>query len=705
MSSGNELEGDSKMLSRFNEKAQRAIALAESLAFDFGHNSVGTEHLLLALLKIKDSKLKVILETYNVTANIYQEELIELFGQKPTQPFYMEYTIAMKNLIEEAILVAKKKQEERISLETLSICLLEMEENIALEILKKLNVPIKNVIEELKRQTKKHSELDNIPDLINLNNKALKQKPILIERDNELNLLFEALLRKQKPNAILIGEPGVGKTAIVEYFAHLINLGKVPEKLKEKTIYELDISGIIAGTKYRGEFEDKLKKIIKKVKEDENAILFIDEIHNIIGAGGAEGAIDASNILKPYLSRGEIGCIGATTYDEYVKIFEKEKALERRFQVVKIEEPSLAQTLHILQEIKPQFEQFHGILIGEDIIKKIVNYCNLYVSDRYFPDKAIDVLDIASVRAHNHHQKSLEEKEIIEVIEDLFKVKIEKGNKAKALEQSLNQILIGQQKAIATIIEQIEYIEMGINDENRPLGVFLFVGPTGVGKTETAKQIAMKYFGNKDKYIKLDMSEYSEPSSVTKLIGSPPGYVGFERQSLLVDHIRKNPHSVVVLDEVEKAHRDVLDIFLSVFDEGYFYDSTKKKIDFRNTIIIMTSNLGFSETLFHKNKMGYVNNQYNHEDVQNEISNHFRPEFLNRIDCVVNFDVLSEDTCIQLAKDYLQEYASKVHYEIATLDDLAKEIALQQESKNYGARGIRRLAKKKLMSQMKIKNN
>ncbi len=697
------------MLSRFNEKAQRAIALAESLAFDFGHNSVGTEHLLLALLKIKDCKLKTILESYHVNATIYQEELIELFGKKPTQPFYMEYTIALKNLIEDALIASKRKQEEKVSLETLSISLLEMEENIALEILKKLNVPIKNAVEELKKQSRKHSELDNIADLINLNNKALKQVPILIERDKELNLLFEALLRKQKPNAILIGEPGVGKTAIVEYFAHLINLGKVPDKLKDKTIYEIDISGIIAGTKYRGEFEEKLKKIIKKVKEDENAILFIDEIHNIIGAGGAEGAIDASNILKPYLSRGEIVCIGATTYDEYVKIFEKEKALERRFQVVKIEEPSISQTLHILKEVKSQFETFHNLKISDEIIKKIINYCNLYVNERYFPDKAIDVLDISSVRANNRNQKELEEKDIIEVIEDLFKVKIEKGNKAKALEKSLNQILIGQKPAIAKIVEQIEYIEMGLNDENRPLGVFLFVGPTGVGKTETAKQIAIKYFGNKDKYVKLDMSEYSEPSSVTKLIGSPPGYVGFERQSLLVDHIRKNPHSVVVLDEVEKAHRDVLDIFLSVFDEGYFYDSNKKKIDFRNTIIIMTSNLGFSETMFHKNKIGYVNNQYNKEDVDIVISNHFRPEFLNRIDSIVNFDVLSEETCKQLAKDYLNEYARKVNYEIATIDEMVSEIAKDKESKNYGARGIKRLAKQKLIKQIKqnhkIKDN
>ena len=693
------------MLSRFNDKAQRAIALAESLAFDFGHNSVGTEHLLLALLKIKDTKIKSILESYNVTASLFQEELIELFGQKSTQPFYMEYTIALKNLIESAIVYGKKRNEDRISIDTLSICLLEMEENIALEMLKKADVPIKKVLDEIKKQAKKQSELDGIPDLINLNAKALKNPPILLEREKELNLLIEALLRKQKPNAILIGEPGVGKTAIVEYLASLLNQGKVPEALKEKTIYEIDISGIIAGTKYRGEFEDKLKKIIKKVKEDENALLFIDEIHNIIGAGGAEGAIDASNILKPYLSKGEIGCIGATTYDEYVKIFEKEKALERRFQVVKIEEPTMKQTLTILKGIKEQFEKFHKIKIGDDILKKIVNYCDVYVADRFFPDKAIDVLDIASVRAKNNNQSTLEEKNIIDVIEDLFKVKIEKGNKAQALNKSLNQILIGQKEAINTIIEQIRYIEMGINDENRPLGVFLFVGPTGVGKTETAKQIALNYFGNKEKYIKLDMSEYSEPSSVTKLIGSPPGYVGFERQSLLVDHIRKNPYSVVVLDEVEKAHRDVLDIFLSVFDEGYFYESNKKRVDFKNTIIIMTSNLGFNEKMFHKNKIGYVDNQVTQEDIHGIVANHFRPEFLNRIDSIVYFNLLDQETCTRLAKEYLKEYANKVKYELSSLDELALEIAKRKEGKQYGARGLKRLAKKMLIEKIKQNEN
>lgn len=685
------------MLSRFNEKVQKTIALAESLAFDFGHNSVGTEHLLLALLKVKEAKIRLVLEKYHLTYEVFKEELLNLFGSKTTQPFYMEYTTAMKQLMENAIVLGKKNGEDRIGLDTLSIALLEMEENVAIEMLIKLKIPYKEVIEELKKQSKKTSELDNIPDLVNLNAKALKKVPVLLERNTEISLLIEALMRKQKPNAILIGEPGVGKTAIVEYLAHLININKVPDKLKDKCIYELDISSIIAGTKYRGEFEEKLKKIIKKVKEDKNAIIFVDEIHNIIGAGGAEGAIDASNILKPYLSRGDIWCIGATTYDEYVKIFEKEKALERRFQVVKIEEPTLQQTLNILKALKPQFCDYHQIAIEESVLEDLLKYTSQYVFDRYFPDKAIDVLDIACVRAKNNKYQHLSTNIVIDVIEDLHKVKIEKGNKANSLKIALNETLIGQEKAIQEIIEQIKYIEMGINDENKPLGVFLFVGPTGVGKTETAKQIALKYFGTKEKYIKLDMSEYSEQNAVTKLIGSPPGYVGYEKQSLLVDHLRKHPHSVVVLDEVEKAHRDVLDVFLNVFDEGYFYDANKKKIDFRNSIIIMTSNLGFSETMFHKDKIGFVDNKINKEDIDSVISRHFRPEFINRIDKVVYFELLNKTTCKQLAQSYLNEYLHKIQVEFSSYEDVVDKVLQNEQIQKFGARGIKRVVKKELL--------
>ena len=687
------------MLNKFHDKAQRIIALAESIAFDLGQSSVGTEHLLLSFLKTKDSKLRLFLEKEGVTYEDIKDEVISLFGKKNNKPFYMEYTISFKRVLENALSASKKKNEEKVSIDILCIALLECNDCVASEILNKYTSRLSLFIDELKRQVKRASELDNVFDLTNLNQKALKRIPILIHREKELKSLIEILLRKQKQNAIIIGEPGVGKTAMVEYLAHLINTNEIPGKLKEKNIYELDIASIISGTKYRGEFEEKLKKILKKVKDDKNAIVFIDEIHNIIGAGGAEGAIDASNIIKPYLSRGDICCIGATTYDEYIKLFEKEKALERRFQVIKLSEPTIEETNDILMALRDDFSKYHKLKISDDTIKDLVYLCNQYVFDRHFPDKAIDVMDMACVRCKNDSKDELSKDDIIDVIESNYNVKIEITNKAKALEESLNKVLLGQEKAIKSICNHIRYIELGMNDYNRPLGVFLFVGATGVGKTETAKQIAKYYFGSENKYIKLDMSEYNEAACVTKLIGSPPGYVGFERQSLLVDHIRNNPHSVVVLDEVEKAHRDILDVFLNVFDEGYFYDASKRKIDFTNSIIIMTSNLGFSEEMFHKNKVGYVNNIVDKDDINNVIKKHFRPEFINRIDDTIYFDTLSDDVCRNLIHRYINEYKQKVNLELP--EEIIENNTLRDDdSLRYGARGIKRKVKKEILNQI-----
>lgn len=687
------------MINKFQDKAQRMIALAESIAFDLGQSSVGTEHLLLAFCKSKDNKLKNLLEKEGITYDTLKADIISLFGKKSNKPFFMEYTNSLKKVLESSIIFSKKKGEERVSIDCLSISLIEHSDSVARELLsKKLdNLPL--IVDEIKKQIKKTSDLDNIFDLTNLNQKALKNPPLLIHRENEINQLIEVLLRKQKQNAIIIGEPGVGKTALVEYLAHLINTQKVPTYLKDKCIYELDIASIIAGTKYRGEFEEKLKKILKKVKEDKKAIVFIDEIHNIIGAGGAEGAIDASNIIKPYLSRGDICCIGATTYDEYVKLFEKEKALERRFQVIRLYEPTILQTKDILLACKESFIKYHKIDISKQAISDLVYLTSHYVFDRCFPDKAIDVLDMACVKAKNNNEKELTRQTIIDVIESNYNVKIEITNKAKTLEDSLNKSLLGQQTAIRSICNQIKYIELGINEINRPLGVFLFVGATGVGKTETAKQIAYSYFGSYKSFIKLDMSEYNESATLSKLIGSPPGYVGHEKQSLLVDHIRNHPHSVVVLDEVEKAHRDVLDVFLNVFDEGYFYDANKRKIDFTNSIIIMTSNLGFSEEMFHKNKIGYLDNKNEKEDVLKVICNHFRPEFINRMDEIIYFNNLNEDVCKELSVRYINEYQDKINIRFNE-EEIINNTLKDPEIYKYGARGVKRKVKKEILKQL-----
>lgn len=687
------------MLNKFSEKSQKIIALAESVAFDLGHSNVGSEHLLLSFLKIKENKLKQSLEKQGITFDVVKEKVLLLFGKKSNKPFYMEYTASFKKILEDSLQFSKKKGEDKVSVDVLALSLIESNDSTACELLAKHGANLAKIKDELKNQIKRTSDLDTVFDLTNLNQKALKNPPVLIHRQNEINSLMEILLRKQKQNAVIVGEPGVGKTALVEYLAHLINIGQVSNSLKDKNIYELDIASIIAGTKYRGEFEEKLKKILKKVKEDKNAIIFIDEIHNIVGAGGAEGAIDASNIIKPYLSRGDICCIGATTYDEYIKLFEKEKALERRFQIVKLSEPTVLQTIDILMALKESFEKYHKIEIDKATIIQLVKLCNQYVFDRKFPDKAIDVLDMSCVKTKNLNQKKLSKENIIKTIEENYFVKIDILNKANNLNKSLNEILLGQKNAINSITNHIKYIELGLNEYNRPLGVFLFVGATGTGKTETAKQIAKIYFGSTSKYIKLDMSEYNEAASINKLIGSPPGYVGFEKQSLLVDHIRNNPHSVVVLDEVEKAHRDVLDVFLNVFDEGYFYDASKRKIDFTNSIIIMTSNLGFSEEMFHKNKVGYIENQNNKLEIKKVIEKHFRPEFINRMDDIIYYENLSIDVCKNLIRRYADDYQTRIEKSI-DVDKMIDKIINKKDFSRYGARGIKRNVKKEILNQI-----
>ena len=688
------------MLSRFNEKAQKIIAIAESQAFDFGHASVGTEHLLLALLKVKESRLKTLLSLEHINYEIIKEKIVELFGVKDLQPFYMEYTISLKKVMEKAISEAKKLGNEKVSVDVLTYSLFNDEENVAKEILKQFNIDVEKIRKAIKKELKKVSELDSIEDLLNLNNYTYKNEDVFVEREEEINQLIDILLRKQKPNAIILGEPGVGKTAIVYELARRIRLQMVPSLLKNKTIYELDLSSVVAGTKYRGEFEEKLKKIVKKVKDDKNAILFIDEIHNMIGAGGAEGAIDASNILKPYLSRGDIQVIGATTYDEYMKVFEKEKALNRRFQVIKIDEPDKKKTLIMLESVAPIYEKFHDVKIDKPLLLKIVEFCSNYVQDKYFPDKAIDTIDFACVRAKKNERKEVLEEDIIGVIEDLYKVKIAKAEKSKVFIQEVKKDIVGQELAIEKIVNLIKCMEKGLIEENRPLGVYLFVGPTGVGKTEFAKLLAKSYFGNVNKLVKIDMAEFMGKETVNKLIGSPPGYVGYDEPTQLVSFMKKTPHCVVLLDEIEKAHRDVLDIFLNVFDEGYFYDASKKKVDFTNSIIIMTSNLGYGEEVFNKSSLGFVEKNISKEEIDKAIRHHFRPEFLNRIDEIIKFNTLSQDVCINLANRYIKEYCNKTSLEVSLLDDELLDIVKNSKVEKYGARGIRREVRKRVISKL-----
>ncbi len=685
------------MITNFCEKAQKIIAVAESIAFDFGHSSVGSEHLLLSFLKVKETNVKKLLENQNISYEQIKKELLNLFERKDSLPFYMEYTPSFKEILDNAIKESKKLNEEKVSVEVLALSLFNQKDSFAKELLEKHHCDFKYLNDNLK--VAKISVLDNVDELTNLNKMAVKNPNIVYQREKELQLICNTLLRKQKANVMLVGEPGVGKSALVEYFAYKIVKGEVENELKNKVVYELDIPSIVAGTKYRGEFEEKLKKIVKKIKDDKNAIIFIDEIHNIIGAGGAEGAIDASNILKPYLARGDIKCIGATTYDEYVKLIEKEKAIERRFQLIKLDEPNSEKCLEILKGIKVDYQSFHGVVIEDSICKKIVDLSKKYIADRYFPDKAIDVLDCGCVLARKKGLNVLDENTVIETIENLYNVEINKCIVKANLISDLNNSIVGQNRAIEKIINQLFFVDKGLVEDNKPLGVYLFVGPSGVGKTELAKKISKYYFGSEDSYIKIDMSEFKESHSVSKIIGSAPGYVGYENQTLLVDKLRTHPHSVVILDEVEKAHKDVLNVFLNIFDEGYFYDSKKRKIDFTNSIIVMTSNIGSD---LKDNSIGFVPSLRREEDVIKEVNKFFSNEFINRIDEIVCFDCLDEGSAKKIASNYLDNYKSKLNFELSE-EIILSDILKKEELKKYGARYIKRELKKKLLQYLENK--
>jgi len=682
------------MLANFNEKSQKLIAIAESIAFDLGHSSVGCEHLLLSFLKIRDTRLKILFEKEGVTYEILKEEIVNLFGKKEGLPFYMEYTPALKKVIDEAIELSKGYNEERVSVDCLAFSLISCADSLTKELVSTQGIDLETIKEQLK--ITRISPLDSVDELVNLNKKAIKEPVVLIDREDDLQLVINCLLRRQKPNALIVGEPGVGKSASVEYLAQKIVNKDIDDSLKDMVVYELDISAIVAGTKYRGEFEEKLKKIIKKIRKEPSAIIFIDEIHNIIGAGGAEGAIDASNILKPYLARGDFKCIGATTYEEYVKLVKKEKAIDRRFQLIKLDEPGLEKTIKILKGIKHQYENFHGVEIDDNICEKIVKYAKKHVVDRHFPDKAIDIMDCSCVSVKKEKRKKLDEKTVIQTIEKLYKVEINNSNnKLEYMNKKIKEKIIGQDAVIKQISRHLSYIDKGLCDEGKPLGVYFFVGPSGYGKTQTAKEIAKLYFGSYDNYIKIDMSEYSEPSSVTKLIGSPPGYVGHDNQTYIVDSIRKNPHSVIILDEIEKANKEVVNIFLNVFDEGYFFDARKRKIDFSNALIILTSNLGYSEETFIQKKIGFINTKDEHEEGLKAIREHFRSEFLNRIDELFCFNRLNEESARIIGTNYLSEYQDKMDYEFSSELILEEVMKSKDEILRYGARQLKRDIKKK----------
>ncbi|KEI12308.1 Clp protease ClpX [Clostridium novyi B str. ATCC 27606] len=772
------------MFGRFTERAQKVLYYAQEAAQTFKHGYVGTEHILLGILKEDEGISRKLLNEMNVNEENVSK-LIEEYegtGDINLNKNEIPLTPRTKRLLELSLLESRKNNHNYITPEHILLAMIKETEGVAYAILNNLNINF----EKLKKELLKDSNLSigktasenmeksishNTPTLDkygrDLTNMAIDGKldPV-IGRDSETERVLEVLCRRIKNNPCLIGDPGVGKTAIAEGLAQRIVSGNIPEILKNKRVVTLDISSMVAGSKYRGEFEDRVKKVMDEIYKDGNVILFIDEIHTIVGAGGAEGAIDASNILKPALARGELQCIGATTIDEYRKYIEKDSALERRFQPVNVGEPTKEESIQILKGLRDKYEAHHGVKITDEAIEAAVELSDRYITDRYLPDKAIDLIDEAGakVRIKNltvppdlkgleeelekvgkekedaitvqdfekaaslrDKEKELKDKlkdfkdnwkkksqvstqivskeQIAQVVSTWSNVPIEKLTEKEAdrllkLEEILHKRVIGQNEAVKSISKAVRRARVGLKDPKRPIGSFIFLGPTGVGKTELSKALAEAMFGDENNMIRIDMSEYMEKHAVSRLVGSPPGYVGHDEGGQLTEKVRRNPYSVVLFDEIEKAHPEVFNILLQILEDGRLTDSKGKTVDFRNTIIILTSNVGAS-TINKQNTLGFSNSEDKAEDeyermkdnVMVELKRSFRPEFLNRIDDIIVFHTLNQEDLKEIVKLMLQEVSSRLkNKEIYIQFDEKAEKLLANKGFDtaYGARPLRR---------------
>ena len=677
------------MIYKFTNKAKKVIEISNNISIELGHNYIGTEHILYGLAKEGEGIAAKVLLNKGITPEKIVKKIEEIVGKGNEIEETLGFTPRTKRILENAFLETKKIGSNFIGTEHLLLAILKESDCLAVKIILELNVEIPKIYNEIAKVVNEE-EIDNdINKKLSKNVGGSSATPTLnqygdditakaeegkydtiIGREKEIERIMQIISRRNKNNPCLVGEPGVGKTAIVEGLAEKIIAGDVPENLKNKRIIDLDISGIVAGAKYRGDFEERIKKILDEVKKAKNIILFIDEIHTIVGAGAAEGAIDAANILKPLLARGEIQLIGATTLDEYRKYIEKDSALERRFSIINVNEPSAKNTIEILKGIIDKYEAHHNVKITNEAIESAVNLSVKYITDRFLPDKAIDLIDEAASKIRTKiftepdEIKELQEESIIlakekeEAIyeqefekaaqlrdkEELLKKKLnekmenlekirnrdvaeiteeniaeivsrwtgvpvqkltqDENNKLKNLEENLHKRIIGQDEAVEAVAKAIKRSRVGLKDPNRPIGSFLFLGPTGVGKTELSKALAEILFENEKALIKLDMSEYMEAHSISKLIGSPPGYVGFDNGGQLTEKIRRQPYSLILLDEIEKAHPDVLNLLLQILEEGRLTDSQGREVNFKNTVIIMTSNLG-ARYITEKKSLGF----------------------------------------------------------------------------------------------------
>ncbi|MCR5835394.1 MAG: ATP-dependent Clp protease ATP-binding subunit [Lachnospiraceae bacterium] len=791
------------MDNRYTQQANDVLEYAKEAAIKMKIGFIGSEHILLGLCKVVDSVAFNVLGNHGIIYKVVAEEISgdtilgdiskNMHEKRKNNP---EFTYRSNSILEDAILIAKRQGFEKVGTEQILLSIIADEECQAHQIISHLNVDIKRMCKEILRlMGRDKSEIREFIRDNNPRNTEYTNTPVLdrfsrdltvaakfgdldpvVGREDEINRVIQIISRRNKNNPCLIGEPGVGKTAIIEAIATKMAKDDVPDSLKGKRLVNLDLTGTVAGSKYRGEFEERIKRIIDEVESDGNVILFIDEIHTIIGAGGAEGSMDASNILKPSLARGQLQVIGATTIDEYRKYIEKDAALERRFQPVMVEEPTEAETIEILNGLKTTYEEYHGVTILDETISVAVEMAARYINDRYLPDKAIDLIDEACskvklgtksqpdsltklkeetefylIELENAIKKSnfvrgveakkaldaaekkyeraskrwesekdkkkpvVTEKEIAEVVSMWTKIPLNRLAKTEAdrlmkLESELHKRVVGQEEAVKAVSKAVRRGRVGLKNPNRPIGSFLFLGPTGVGKTELSKALAEAVFGSENSIIRVDMSEFMEKHSVSKLIGSPPGYVGFEDGGQLSEKIRRNPYSLVLFDEVEKAHPDVFNILLQVLDDGHITDSKGRKVSFKNAIVIMTSNAGAGRIMDPK-KLGFGSaddEKADYETMKNavleEVKKMFKPEFLNRIDDMIVFHALNKEDIRKIVDIMLKELTNRalkqLDIKLKFTTNLKNFIAEESYDKKFGARPLRRWIQSKIEDEL-----
>ena len=765
------------LFENFTEKAKKSIEYSKAEASSLRHNYVGTEHMLLGLMSEKDGMAYKVLEALGVRAEDIRSMIKTYIGMGEKSTEVMGFTPRTKRIFENSLVEARRLNQNYVGTEHILISITNEKECIANKFLISMGISQEMIVKQMGKymMSEKQGDMQNGPKkeksdtpMLDKYGKDLTEQARLgkldpvVGRAKEIERVIQILSRRTKNNPVLIGEPGVGKTAIAEGLAQKIADGNMSETLKDKKIIALDMGLLVAGAKYRGEFEERLTKAVDEINKKKNIILFIDELHTIVGAGGAEGAIDASNILKPALSKGELQAIGATTIDEYKKYIEKDMALERRFQPIVVEEPSVEDTILILEGIRDKYEVHHGVKITDSAIQAAAELSDRYISDRYLPDKAVDLIDEAASKLRvglttrspeiENIENELEtlKKEKEEAVstqnfeeaakirdrEKMLKEKVEKDkklsgkNKKKAeidrndisrivsiwtgipvtklaeeesqrllnLESILHKKVIGQQEAIESVSKAVRRARVGLKSPNRPVGSFIFLGPTGVGKTELSKALSEALFGDDESIIRVDMSEYMEKHSISKMIGSPPGYVGFNDGGQLTEKVRRKPYSVILFDEIEKAHPDVFNLLLQLLDEGRMTDSKGRTVDFKNTVIIMTSNVG-ARSIKKQATLGFVaggENEYENmkDKVKTELKKRFRPEFLNRIDEIIVFHQLNEGHIEKIVELMLKELTSRLETMEISIDisrDAKSFLAKKGFDQEYGARPLQRV--------------